>query len=114
MAPDGRLVVSVPNGRNLATLSMLLFRGEWSYVDAGVLDRTHLRFFTRSSLKQAITEAGFAIERIVGAWPLTTWKMRVLHIVSRLGGASLYREARHRQWNVTARPAPAGGGLADP
>ena len=113
MAPDGRLVVSVPNVRNLATLSMLIFRGEWSYVDAGVLDRTHLRFFTRSSLEQAITDAGFAIETIVGAWPLTTWKMRVLHIVSRLGGASLYREARHRQWNVTARPALADRSPSD-
>ena len=87
--------------------------GQSKNQDLGVLDRTHLRFFTRSSLEQAITDAGFTIDTVVGAWPLTTWKMRVLRLVLRLGGASLYRDVRYRQWHVTARPVLAGGGLGD-
>lgn len=45
----GVLVVSLPNVRHYSVVLPLLFKGRWDYEDAGLLDRTHLRFFTRDS-----------------------------------------------------------------
>jgi 2-polyprenyl-3-methyl-5-hydroxy-6-metoxy-1,4-benzoquinol methylase len=58
----GRIIASVPNVRYWKVIADLLFRGEFRYTDAGVLDRTHLRFFTRSSLRDLFTQGGYRIE----------------------------------------------------
>lgn len=58
----GRVVASIPNVRYWRVLRNLLFRGDWEYLQAGILDKTHLRFFTRKSLLKALTEAGFNVE----------------------------------------------------
>jgi hypothetical protein len=39
-----------------------VFRGRFQYVDAGVLDRSHLRFFTRSSVRTLFEDTGYSIE----------------------------------------------------
>lgn len=49
LVAGGTLVVSLPNVRHYSVVLPLLFDGRWDYEDAGLLDRTHLRFFTRSS-----------------------------------------------------------------
>ena len=57
LAPGGYMLVSIPNIRNLGILKDLIFRGEWEYRDFGILDRTHLRFFTHDSFLRAATLA---------------------------------------------------------
>ncbi|MFT5295188.1 MAG: 2-polyprenyl-3-methyl-5-hydroxy-6-metoxy-1,4-benzoquinol methylase [Colwellia sp.] len=47
---DGTLVITVPNTQHYTVSLALLFKGEWSYKDAGILDRTHIRFFTRKTM----------------------------------------------------------------
>lgn len=49
LVPGGTIIVSVPNIRHFKVLLPLVFQGRWDYTDAGHLDRTHLRFFTRRS-----------------------------------------------------------------
>jgi len=49
LAPDGKLIVSVPNVRHWRVVLPLLLRGAWEYQAQGILDRTHLRFFTRTT-----------------------------------------------------------------
>ncbi len=49
LAPGGTLVLSLPNVRHYSVVLPLLFRGRWNYENAGLLDRTHLRFFTRDT-----------------------------------------------------------------
>lgn len=49
---DGLVIVSVPNIAHLWVRLQLLI-GRFDYTDRGILDRTHLRFFTRKSLPQA-------------------------------------------------------------
>jgi 2-polyprenyl-3-methyl-5-hydroxy-6-metoxy-1,4-benzoquinol methylase len=60
---DGRFICSLPNVRYWRVLTELAFRGAWDYRDAGVMDRTHLRFFTRRSCFRMLTEANFIVER---------------------------------------------------
>jgi 2-polyprenyl-3-methyl-5-hydroxy-6-metoxy-1,4-benzoquinol methylase len=57
---DGLLVVSVPNIANLTVRLMLLF-GRFNYAQRGILDRTHLRFFTRRTSRQFLEENGCEI-----------------------------------------------------
>jgi hypothetical protein len=55
------MIASLPNVRNKRVIFPLLFKGQWEYRDFGVLDRTHLRFFTRDSALRLMEEAGFSI-----------------------------------------------------
>lgn len=67
LAPGTRVIASVPNIRNLATMSELA-GGRFEYERDGVLDITHVRFFTRSSLRDLFQQTGFEVR---GLEPLT-------------------------------------------
>lgn len=61
----GILLTSIPNVRNFRVLLPLLFQGKWEYKEAGgIMDKTHLRFFTKESAVQLIEQAGFVIELV--------------------------------------------------
>lgn len=62
----GRLIVSIPNVRHWSVTFSLLFRGEWTYHTHGILDRTHLRFFTRKSAIRLFMECGLQVETCEG------------------------------------------------
>lgn len=62
ITPGGYLITSVPNVRHLSVVLPLLFKGEWSYQNEGVLDRTHLRFFTRKTVKALVSGSGLSFE----------------------------------------------------
>lgn len=63
LADAGRLVVSVPNARNWNVIARLL-EGNVAYEDAGLLDRTHLRLFTRRELEMVLWRAGYEVEEL--------------------------------------------------
>lgn len=58
--PSGLMMVSLPNVANWYVRYSLL-RGRFEYQPAGILDRTHLRFFTRTSAERMLVEAGHEI-----------------------------------------------------
>ncbi len=60
LAPDGKIVVSLPNVQNWEVVSNLL-EGKWDYRSEGILDRTHLHFFTRKSVEELFWNAGLRI-----------------------------------------------------
>jgi 2-polyprenyl-3-methyl-5-hydroxy-6-metoxy-1,4-benzoquinol methylase len=51
----GYMIISIPNIRNLSVLKKLIVNGEWEYQDSGILDRTHIRFFTKLSFEERMT-----------------------------------------------------------
>ena len=59
--PDGRIVASLPNVRHYSVVTALL-EGNWTYESAGLLDETHLSFFTRRDIIDLFERAGFRIE----------------------------------------------------
>jgi len=63
LAAGTRVIASVPNIRNLATLSGLA-GGDFEYQPNGVLDITHIRFFTRSSLRDLFEQTGYTVQRL--------------------------------------------------
>jgi SAM-dependent methyltransferase len=64
LSPGGRVLCSVPNVQHHSVITALL-RGEFQYQESGLLDATHLRFFTWSSFMKLLLDAGFA-PRLLG------------------------------------------------
>ncbi len=62
---SGKIIISVPNVANWVIRLSLLF-GRFDYMDRGILDRTHLRFFTLRSAKQLLRDASC---RVLGVIP---------------------------------------------
>jgi SAM-dependent methyltransferase len=65
LRPGGRVYVSLPNVRNLKLISDLI-NGNWKYEPAGLLDITHIRFFTFSDAQQMFVETGFRVLQAAG------------------------------------------------
>jgi 2-polyprenyl-3-methyl-5-hydroxy-6-metoxy-1,4-benzoquinol methylase len=63
-APDGRLQVSLPNARHVSLMKDLVFRGTFGYADWGHRDATHLRWFTRRDIVEAMERSGWAVQRV--------------------------------------------------
>jgi 2-polyprenyl-3-methyl-5-hydroxy-6-metoxy-1,4-benzoquinol methylase len=59
---DGVLLVSLPNVTHWPVIYQLLLKNEWHYQTVGVMDRTHLRFFTRRSAEQMLVDCGYAVQ----------------------------------------------------
>lgn len=64
LAERGKIIASIPNVRYRHVVVNLLFGGEWKYQNVGVLDRTHLRFFTKKSIARMFHETGYEVERM--------------------------------------------------
>jgi SAM-dependent methyltransferase len=100
-APGGHLHVSVPNARNFTLIRDLVFRGTFGYTEFGHRDVTHLRWFTRRDIVDAIGRAGWTV---VGARPNTfRGKDRPVDRVTR----GHLREFIALQWTVLAQAPPA-------
>ncbi len=62
LKPDGLLLVSLPNVANV-TVRLGLLVGRFPSADRGILDRTHLRFFTRRTGRELLSSTGFRVVR---------------------------------------------------
>lgn len=61
--PGAEVVISLPNVAHLSMRAQLL-AGRFRYTEKGLLDRTHLRFFTRSSAVDLVEQAGLKIQEM--------------------------------------------------
>jgi len=101
LAPGGVVVASIPNVRNFVhVVRPLAINGRWRYADTGILDRTHLRFFTRASIVEMFEDARFDMITV-----------EPIHPHDRGRWAALNRALGHRldevlalQYAVVARP----------
>jgi 2-polyprenyl-3-methyl-5-hydroxy-6-metoxy-1,4-benzoquinol methylase len=60
LSPDGNIIVSVPNIAHL-WIRLQMCCGRFEYTERGILDGTHLRFFTLASFRRLLREAGLEI-----------------------------------------------------
>lgn len=70
LRPGGRIISSLPNIRHYSVVLPLLFGGRWEYQYAGIMDRTHLRFFSRTGIGALMSRAGL---REIRALPTFSW-----------------------------------------
>ncbi len=89
LKPGGKIIISVPNIANVTVRAQLLF-GRFDYAERGILDRTHLRFYTRRTARALLKQAGLRsieetstvmpVERVLGLPPKSP-AMRLLNVL---------------------------------
>jgi len=109
LAPDGRVIVSVPNMRFYLVLARLALN-RWGYSDSGVRDRTHLRIFTLRSLQRMLARQNLEVELVTRNFRLFEDQSsigRVGAVATRLASATiaplLFRDLMAYQYVVVAR-----------
>jgi len=100
-AGGGRLVASIPNVRFFPNVWDLVVRGDWEYADEGIRDRTHLRFYTRSSMRSLLERGGYRLVDQVGINPTRSWRFRLCNALA-LGRL---QDMRYLQFACVAEPA---------
>jgi len=65
LAEGGRIFACIPNVQHWTLLQHVL-QGNWVYHDHGILDSTHLRFFTLKSIYTMFAGAGLRIDNVIG------------------------------------------------
>lgn len=106
LEPGGVVVASIPNVRYYAVSWALLVRGKWEYGDGGVLDRTHLRFFTRRTVQALFASTGYQV-RTLEASNIPEPRSRVGRFLKRFGRRADDLLTMH--FAVVATPTTARG-----
>lgn len=88
LSPKGVLIASVPNVRHVSALRPLLMQNRWRYSQTGILDRTHLRFFVRSTAIELLQPPGFFVDQVTGT-AITNRKHKLMNALT-FGTASSF------------------------
>lgn len=110
LKPHGRILASIPNVAHW-TVRWKLLRGQFHYEDIGLLDRTHLRFFTLKTTRELFEESGYRIVSLrftEGLLPIVRSRLRRLRhlLVATLPGLFAW------QFIVEAQPTDDAGNAA--
>jgi 2-polyprenyl-3-methyl-5-hydroxy-6-metoxy-1,4-benzoquinol methylase len=108
LGPGGVVIASIPNV-GAWTVRLGLLAGRFEYTETGLLDRTHLRFFTRRTAHELVRGAGFVVEResftpIDDPPPVLRWAFPAIgHVTKPL--RHLWPELLAQQFVLRLRPA---------
>ncbi|MBL7106984.1 MAG: methyltransferase domain-containing protein [Phycisphaerae bacterium] len=100
LTDNGIIVVSLPNIRYYRTFSKLVLHGNWDYKDHGILDKTHLRFFTYKSIINTFIGLGYEIQEIKGIHPTSSRTYKILNCLS----LNAFADVRYKHFAVVAKP----------
>lgn len=99
LSREGIIIASIPNFLFFDNLYELIIKNDWEYKDAGILDKTHLRFFTKKSAIRMFKEAGYIISKYRGINPKKTWKYRLFTFLT----FGFFKETKYLQFVFIAR-----------
>lgn len=99
--PDGKIIASIPNMRYIDVLKELLFQKDWQYKDSGILDRTHLRFFTKKSIIRMFKDCGYKVNQITGINGVSPFCLTSLISKALLNSLD---DIKYRQFVIVASP----------
>ena len=77
-----------------------VFHGNWDYQDKGVLDKTHLRFFTRKSILKMFDKFGFEILKFEGIHPTNSRTFRLLNLFL----LNSFSDVKYKHFVAVVRP----------
>lgn len=100
---DGVIIASIPNIRGWNTMKTIFFNGDFKYEDTGILDKTHLRFFTKKNMLELFTKNGYSVEKIVPKdyFNLTRYKKQFR--IFKLIGIFYFEEFVTHQYFIVAK-----------
>jgi 2-polyprenyl-3-methyl-5-hydroxy-6-metoxy-1,4-benzoquinol methylase len=100
LSSGGSVFVSLPNLRHWDEFRRLLWLGEFEYAERGVLDSTHLRFFTQKSIPGFFARAGYRITHTEGIGPTPSRSLKLLNLAT----LNRFQDCRFLQFAVLVRP----------
>jgi len=103
LTEDGVAILCVPNVLYISNLYRMLIKKDWEYISHGVLDITHLRFFTKKSLKRMFVDTGFEIISFTGIDPPKGLYLFLFHIFNILT-FGYYHESKYTQFACIIKP----------
>lgn len=62
-----KLLISVPNVASWPMRKQLFFKGDFEYQESGLLDKTHLHFYTVNTLPKLLSENGWKVDSVTGS-----------------------------------------------
>ena len=108
LKPNGFLMGSIPNVRFIENILRFLIQKDWKYTEWGILDKTHLRFFTEKSLKRLFEENGFRIDifrRINPVRPsFRSTRSFILNLILLIGGVVMGSDSLYYQFGFRISP----------
>lgn len=81
LSPGGCIISAIPNVLQYGNILTILKKQDWEYVDAGILDRTHFRFYSKKSIIRLFEEAGYSILNITGWYKTCSIKFKILNLI---------------------------------
>lgn len=96
----GVVVASIPNFIYFHDFIEFILSKDFKYKEAGIFDKTHLRFFTKKSIIDMFIQAGYKIELIDGIHPTDSKKFSLFNLCT-LG---FYKEMKYLQYGIQAKP----------
>ena len=100
LTKKGVVVASIPNIRYYRSFVDLVICGNWDYRNHGVLDKTHLRFFTYKSIVKMFNKLDFEILELEGIHPTSSRTFRLLNILL----LNAIGDVRYKHFAVVAKP----------
>lgn len=99
LTDEGAVIASIPNIRYYRALKNYVFKGMWEYKDQGIMDITHLRFFTHSSLVKMFKELGYKDVVITGIHETKSNGFKLLNTIF----FNKFWDSRYKHWIVVAK-----------
>lgn len=102
LTPNGVIICSIPNVRYIEVfITEMIFQKDFKYrPEGGILDNTHLRFFTLKSMKRMFSELSFEIVSSKGLKPCKSWKEKLFIAM----GCGLFSDCRYRRYAFSVKP----------
>ena len=81
LKPHGYIISSIPNVLHFANIWDILISMDWKYEQSGIMDETHLRFFTKKSINRTFEACGLNILTLEGINPSYGIKYKILNLL---------------------------------
>jgi len=101
ISPGGCVIASVPNIRQIQVLIDLVWKKEWEYKESGIMDKTHLRFFTKKSIIRMFDRCGYRIDRIEGIHSVSRY---CLTSILNMLAFNRMEDVKYTQFAIVASP----------
>lgn len=96
---DSKIVASVPNFRYWSNLYEIIVKKDFKYKDWGLLDYTHIRFFTKKTIEELFSKSGYEICVMEGINPSQSLKFKVTNTIL----LNSIKDMRYQQYAVVAK-----------
>ena len=100
LVKDGVIITSIPNIRYYRAFRDFVLHGNWDYKSQGIMDKTHLRFFTYKSIIKMFEELEFEILLTKGIHPTSSRTCKLVQLFT----FGLFSDIKYKHFVSIVRP----------